>query len=254
MLTMLLAGGAIYGLAATSAFGFVHLVIGGNVLTGEEAIRAAVNLDQGVNLVSLATGPIVDRLRALPTIADAGVSVGLPDLITISVRERRPIVIWAIADRRFVVDESGFLFADVAASPPAAVADLPVVTDRRIASDGLGVGSTLDPVDLDAATRLGSVTPSQIGSHAPALSVVVTDERGFTVGSGEQGWLAVFGFYGRSQRTPALVPAQVQLLAALLAGREDSVATVILADGREGTYIPKPSPRASATPRPSSQP
>ena len=82
----------------------------------------------------------------------------------------------------------------------------------------------------------------------PGWRVRVTDERGFTVNSGSGGWLAVFGFYGRTQRTPALIPGQVQLLAALLAGREDAVQTVILADDRDGTYVAKPTPADAAEP------
>jgi len=60
----------------------------------------------------------------------------------------------------------------------------------------------------------------------------------------------VFGFYGRSQRTPALIQGQVQLLTKLLDGREDTIQTVILADDRDGTYIPKATARPSASARP----
>jgi hypothetical protein len=112
----------------------------------------------------------------------------------------------------------------------------------------------LDPVVLDAATRIASLTPSQVGSHASALHVAVTDARGFVVSTGDSGWTAVFGSYGRSQRTPALIPGQVQLLGALLAGREDRIETVILADDRDGTYIAKPTPKASAKPSASPRP
>jgi hypothetical protein len=127
---------------------------------------------------------------------------------------------------------------------------LPVVTDERRSAATLGIRSTLDPVDLDAATRLGSLTPGQIGSAAAKLTVGVSDERGFTVSSGAKGWLAVFGFYGASQRTPALIPGQIQLLSGLLAGREAEVATVILADDRDGTYTSKPTPKASPSSTP----
>ena len=51
-------------------------------------------------------------------------------------------------------------------------------------------------------------------------------------------------------RTPALVPGQVQLLRGLLAGREAEIATVILADERDGTYIPKATPKASGSTNP----
>lgn len=253
ILAMLATAGAIYGLAATSAFGFERLVVTGAVLTPEQSIRDQVGLEPGTNLVGLTTQPIADRIRLIPSVGDVTVSVGLPDVVEIAVHERRALVIWAAGDRRFAVDETGYLFADVASSPDA-VAGLPVVNDRRLSANALDVRSILDPIDLDAATRLASLTPSQIGSHAASLQVDVTDEQGFTISSGSGGWLAVFGFYGRSQRTPALIPGQVQLLGGLLAGREDTVQTVILGDAKDGTYIPKPTPKPSETPRASSRP
>ena len=250
ILTMLIAAGAVYGLVATPAFGLGRLDVTGASLTSEDAIRAKVGLDPGTNLVGLTTEPIAARLRELPSIRDVEIAIGLPDVLQVAVTERRPIVVWAVGDRRFAIDETGLLFAEVTTDPSGATQGIPVVIDERASASGLGVASTLDPVDLDAATRLGSLTPSQVGSHASAFRVRVTDDRGFTISSGSGGWVAVFGFYGRNQRTPALIPGQVQLLGGLIAGREDTVLTVILADDREGTYIPKPTPRPSATPKP----
>ena len=99
------------------------------------------------------------------------------------------------------------------------------------------------------ARRLASLTPAQVGSSASGLSVGVSDENGFTISSVPRSWVAVFGFYGLSLRTPDLVPAQVVLLQQLLqqAG-EDTVALVILADATDGTYIPKASPSPSPSP------
>jgi hypothetical protein len=252
ILAMLVSLGAIYGLAATPAFGYGRIEVVGTVVTKPGAVEAMLGLVKGTNLVGLATEPLEDQLRNLPSVADATISVGLPDTVRVVVIERRPIVIWAAAGHRFVVDDAGILFADVGRTPPPGIAGLPIVTDDRRAAATLGIRSSLDPVDLDAATRLGSLTPDTIGSSAAKLSVRITDQRGFTVGSGPGGWVAVFGFYGISQRTPALITGQVQLLQSLLAGREAEVATVILADDRDGTFIakptPKPSPTASALP------
>lgn len=248
ILAMLISLGAIYGLAATPAFGYGRVEVTGTLVTEPAAVEAMLGLAKGTNLVGLATDPLEAQLRILPSIADANISVGLPDTVRVVVTERRPIVIWAAAGHRFVVDDTGVLFADVGKSPPAAIAALPIVTDDRRAAATLAIRSNLDPVDLDAATRLGSLTPDKIGSSATKLSVRITDQRGFTVGSGPGGWLAVFGFYGISQRTPALITGQVQLLQSLLAGREAEVATVILADDRDGTFISKPTPKPSASP------
>jgi hypothetical protein len=250
ILTMLIAAGAIYGLAATPGFGFERLQVTGAALTSDAVIRAQVGLDPGTNLVGLATEPIAARIRQLPAVRDVDVSVGLPDVLQVSVSERHPIVVWAVGDRRFAVDGGGLLFADVTSDTTGVTQGTPIVIDERASATGLAVASTLDPVDLDAATRLGSLTPSQVSSHAASFRVHVTDDRGFTISSGSGGWVAVFGFYGRSQRTPALIPGQVQLLGGLLAGREDTVQTVILADDREGTFIAKPTPKPSATVKP----
>ncbi|HEY7131910.1 MAG TPA: FtsQ-type POTRA domain-containing protein [Candidatus Limnocylindrales bacterium] len=254
ILAMLISAGAVYGLATTSAVGFDRLEIQGNVVTPDDTIREQVAVEPGTNLVGLATQPIVERLLGIPSIGGVAVGVGLPDVLRIAVTERRPVVLWGVGAHRFAVDESGLIFADVGTKPPEGVASLPVVTDQRTSAVALGIRSILDPVDLDAALRLGSLTPDQIGSHAPKLGVTISDEKGFTVGTGPKGWSAVFGFYGRSQRTPALIPGQVQLLASLLAGREDTIQSVVLGDDRDGTYIPKPTPKPSARPSASPRP
>jgi cell division protein FtsQ len=250
ILAMLIAVGGIYGLSATAAFGFERLDIVGAALTDQAAVQTAVALEPGTNLVGLSTGPIAERLRTLPTVRDVRVAVGLPDVLQVNLTERRPILVWAIGDRRLAVDDTGLLFADVTVDPSETTKGLPVVSDERADAAALQVASKLDSVDLDAATRLGSVVPSQIGSHATALRVHVTDEQGFTLSSGRGGWVAVFGLYGQNARTPTLIPGQIQLLTGLLANREDQVESVILADDREGTYVAKPTPRPSATPRP----
>jgi cell division septal protein FtsQ len=251
ILAMLVSAGAVYGLAATPAFGFGRLDVQGTLVTAPAAVAAMLGLDRGTNLVGLATDPLEARLRDIPSIAAADVSVGLPDTVRVVVTERRPIVVWAAGSERFVVDETGVLFALLGKAPPAALAALPVVTDARRSAVTLGIRSTLDPVDLDAATRLGSLTPAMVGSTATELAVRVTDEHGFIVTTGPKGWTAIFGFYTPSQRTPALIPGQVQLLRGLLqrAG-EAQVATVTLGDDKDGTYISKPTPAPSGSPRP----
>jgi len=156
------------------------------------------------------------------------------------------------------------LFAALSAKPPADAAVLPVIDDRRAASTsadatstadavvGLTVGAQIDPVDLDAATRLASLAPGDIGSSAVSLSVSVTDENGFVVGTKPGSWSAVFGFYTPSLRTTEMIPGQVRLLRSLLIGREPVVDRIILASETDGTYTPRAassgSPKASVAP------
>ena len=80
---------------------------------------------------------------------------------------------------------------------------------------------------------------------AASLTVEVGDESGFVVRAEPLGWLAIFGFYTPSLRTPELIPGQVRLLRSLLADREPTVARVVLADDVSGTYLAKPTPRPS---------
>jgi hypothetical protein len=251
LLAILLSAGAIYGLASTSAFSYSQVRIEGVAVTSEQAVRETLGLALGANLFGVETEPIEERLEGLPAVAAAEVSVALPDTVAVSIEERRALLVWRAGEQRWLVDGSGSLFAEVGDDTPEVAADLPVVSDDRAASRRFRVGTTIDPVDLDAATRLASLTPAEVGSAAAGLSVGVTDDNGFVLSSAPRSWVAVFGFYGLSLRTPDLIPGQVQLLGALLAeAGEPTVALVILADDRDGTYIPK----ASASPSPSAAP
>jgi hypothetical protein len=234
---MLLTAGAMYGVAASPVFAFRRLQIDDRRFTTEQEVRDALGLADGINLVSLRTDALAARLTQLTTVHGAGISVDLPDTIRVALDERQPIVVWQAGDRRFLVDRDGVLFASEADGPPDAGAGLRVVDDQRASAASLSVGMTLDPVDLDAATRLGSLTPADVGSTATGLTVLVDDERGFVVETVPEGWTATFGFYTPTIRTTDLIPGQVRLLRSLL-GKvgESKVATLILADDRNGTY------------------
>ena len=240
-LGMLLAVGGIYGVAASPAFGLGPVTVRGVQLTDVAEVTARLGLVPGTNLFALSTEPLAARLRELPTVAAADVTIRLPDTLDVDVHEREPILVWGVGERRFLVDRDGVLFAELGADSQER-ATLPAMTDARAASAALGVGGRLDPLDLDAATRLGSLKPADVGSTASRLAVSVTDENGFVVTAMPSGWSAVFGFYTPSLRRPDLIAGQVRLLRSLLAGREPAVDRVILASDTSGTFIPRPSP------------
>ncbi len=202
---------------------------------------SAVGTTDGTNLFRVQTGPIEDRLRLLPGVADAHVSVSLPDTLVVTIEERSAILTWRVGDSLFLVDREGVIFAT--AAPEAATSTaLPTVADSRPRPEPLAVGSVLDAVDLDAATRLASLTPADVGSEADSLVITVTEATGFVIGTLPRSWVAVFGLYTPSIRTPAMIPGQVRLLRSLLTDREGSVAKVILADEKAGTVVLKASP------------
>ncbi len=240
---MLVAGVALKLLTGAATFGLTEIDKPTLQWTAADTILANVQVPQGTNLFQIETGPIEARLAALPAVAAAYVTVSLPHAITITIRERVPILIWQVGDNRFLADSGGVLFAAVDAVG-AGDAHVPTVVDRRAGSAGLIVaGSTLSSDDLDAATRLAALVPADVGSAAPALHVWLDDTDGYTITAGAGTWTAVFGFYNPSVRPTDLIPAQVRLLQSLLFDRESSVARIYVAGDKSGTYLPRATPR-----------
>jgi cell division septal protein FtsQ len=250
LLAMLLAAAAVYGVANASAFAFRDLRLEGAAYTDPAAVEQALEDSRGSNLFGLRTGTLEMALLELPSVRTADVHVSLPASVVVRLGERTAVLVWRVGARRYLVDRDGRLFGRVADEPPAEVAALPVVEDRRATSAGLAIGGRLEPVDLDAATRLASLLPADVGSEAAGLSVAVGDANGFVVRARPENWSAVFGFYTLSLRTPELIPGQVRLLRSLLIGREPLVDRIILASETDGTYILKPTPKPSVTPSP----
>ena len=245
LLGILAALGGIYGLAATPAFSYGRADIPDLRWTPRSDIETALGVPLGANLFRLTVNPLEARIRALPAVADATVSVSLPDTIVVTVAEREAILAWAVGESRLLVDREGVVFA-IAEPGEATLEGLPLIADARVASAALAVGSRLDPVDLDAATRLASLVPADVGSVARGLVVTITDETGFIVGTTPASWVAIFGLYTPSLRAPEIIPGQVRLLRSLLFEREATVAQVILSDEENGTLIPKATPGAPA--------
>ena len=241
VLVLLASIGALNGLASTTAFTLARTELPTLTWTTNEALVTAVGTIDGTNLFRVQTGPIEDRLRFLPGVADAHVSVSLPDTLVVTIEERSAILTWRVGDSLYLVDREGVIFA-TAAPDAATSATLPTVADSRPGSAKLGVGSVLDAVDLDAATRLASLTPADVGSKSDSLVITVTEATGFVIGTLPRSWVAVFGLYTPSIRTPAMIPGQVRLLRSLLTDREGSVSKVILADEKAGTVVLKAPP------------
>lgn len=237
LLGVVAAAAAIYGAAGSSAFALTALDLGEMRWTERAVLLETAAVPADVNVFRIETAPIEARIEALPAVLSAEVRIALPSTIRITVTEREPIMAWVVGETAFLVDRDGLLFA---ARPAAEIAgpEIRRVTDRRSAATALAVGGRLDPVDLDAAARLASLVPTDIGSTADELSVSVTDANGFVLRTRPATWVAIFGYYTASLRTTELIAGQARLLRSLLAGREAGVATIVLADDRNGTYVP----------------
>jgi len=252
-LALLVAIGGLHGAMSSELFDARSTAVTGNTWTAEDEILGALALEPGQKAFTVETQALEDRVEQLPSVASARVTVALPDGVRVEVAERRALLAWAVAGRTFLVDADGLLFGELGAAPPEAAAALPRITDRRLASRGLAVGTVLDPVSLDAALRLGSLTPADVGSGGDALEIRVDDRNGFVLHAEPARWNAIFGFYTPTLRTTELIPGQVRLLRSLLldpAHDEDDVLRVILADERSGTWVPRSTAAPSGSPKP----
>jgi hypothetical protein len=245
-LAMLATAGLIWGAVASPVFGVKVVEVEGALLTGDDAVLVALGLPTPApNAFTLATDVLRQRLLALPAVADAEVSVGLPGTLHVRIAERAPVLAWRRGEALLLADRDGRIVADAAAGGPAAAAaeGLPLVADRRTSGEPPAVGGRLEALDLDIATRLLSLVPADLGSTAPALLVGVDERDGWTlIPTVGDPWTAVFGFYGPEIRGPGLIPEQVRLLRSLLAGREARILRVVLAGSSEGTFTSKPEP------------
>jgi cell division protein FtsQ len=239
----------LYGLPGSGAFTARHTIVTGATWTPQEAILAALAIPLSQNVFTVSSTALASRLRDIPAIRATHVTVALPDEIRVAVTERQALVAWEIGSHRYLVDETGYLFAELGDAPPAAAA-LPVIEDGRAVAAALAVGTSIDPVTLDAALRIGSLKPADFGSAAKAFTIRVDDRDGFTISAQPIGWTAVFGFYTPTLRTTDLIPGQVRLARSLLYGREAAVLRIVLADDRSGTYVPRPGASSSPSPKP----
>lgn len=252
-LALLAAIGGLYGAIASDLFSARTTTVTGNTWTSEEAILAALAVPTGQNVFTVKTSELAGRVEQLPAVAAATVTVALPDELRVEVAERVALLAWVVDDHTYLVDADGTLFAELGEAPPEAADALPHILDRRDVGRALAVGSVLDEVTLDAALRLGSLTPDQVGSKASRLSMRLDDLNGFVLHAEPQKWNAVFGFYTPTLRTTDLIPGQVRLLRSFLLAPdhdETNVIRIILADERSGTWVPRVTPKPSASPKP----
>jgi hypothetical protein len=244
---MLACGFALTFITGPTAFGLARTELPKLTWTTEQAMHDALAVPDGGNVFRLDTAPLIAALRALPGIADAAIDVRLPDaVLAVHVEERVPVLAWQLGSTRYIADRDGRIFATLSIEDtlPAGIA---VIEDRRLnPATTLAIGDRIDAVDLDVATRLGSVTPAQIGSAAQRLKIAITEADGFVmIAPGT--WTAVFGFYSPATRATDMIPGQVRLLRSLLAGREATLVRIVLASETDGTYVPRATPKP--TPR-----
>lgn len=255
--------GVFVALASVAAFGWLltnddfnlradGLHITGLRYTSAEEVRAVIGLPAGAtpNIFRVDTGSMERALASLPAIERADVDVVLPDQLAVAIKERTPVFLLRTPTVAFLVDQLGVALDDVQL-PDAANVGLPVVNDARVQfAPVLEVGSRLDEISLAADLRLAALTPEAIGSSYTSLTVDVGDDDGYVLTAEPGGWRAIFGHYTQTLRPVDILDRQVECLRARVALDETEIAVIYLAplEDRCGTYLPRATPRASASP------
>ena len=160
LLGMLASGFLFTFITGPTAFALGRTELPALTWTDPQVVHDTLGLTEGANVFRLDTGPLEAALRTLPAVASVDVSIALPDAtVVVRIEERQPVLAWQVGDTRFIADRDGVVFATLGekAALPAGIA---VVDDRRTGGvEPPSIGARIDAVELDVATRLGSLSP-----------------------------------------------------------------------------------------------
>jgi cell division protein FtsQ len=174
--SLILATSLLYHLLSSDAYGITAVRVSGATLSSPAEVEQAAGV-RGRNVFGLDRREVVDRLRVLPTIADADARLMPPDVLELRVFERAPFALWRTGGQAFQVDGEGRVLT---ARPPAGplltvvdVDDQPVRPGERVSGEALRTADALrrllperlgfTPTEFEYSRRLGIVTQSDFG-------------------------------------------------------------------------------------------
>jgi cell division septal protein FtsQ len=167
---------------------------------GVDAVVAASGL-LDAQAFTASTSRARDRLvRALPAVRDARVEIRIPDRALVVLSERVATLRWVASGVEWFVDADGVLFSSI--DPRGAPENR--VTDERSPRQA---GDRLDPVLVDAASKLARLGPQDLRPDATSPRVVLSSGVNglvLRVGAGA-GWEIRFGGAERIDDKIALV-------------------------------------------------
>jgi len=196
---------AVDGLFAASAdvglkLANVHVI--GRARTEPAAILEAVALQQGEPILSLDLHAVRERLETLPWVMEATVERRMPDLVYVTLVERRAMAIWQLDGTLSVVDQSGEVIAGARAED---FAGLPLIVGpgAAAAAEGLFVLLATEP---ELAGRVEAAV--RVGERRWNLRV----EPGIDVRLPEEGAVEAWQMLGRLDREKALLSRDVVVI------------------------------------------
>ncbi len=185
-------------------------VVGSKSLSSEQATQMAGVA--GLNIFAVDSNAVAARLKGAPYVSDLQVETQLPNIVRVTVKERRPSVVWVAGDTPYLVEEDGSIsgqaatldgFVVVYDRDPllgATVTTTAILTPSNPLSDTVGsdyrIGGQLGALELDgadAAQRIymllppaGLVISSIAYSAGFGISVTTPDQQRIIFGTNDQ--------------------------------------------------------------------
>jgi cell division septal protein FtsQ len=224
-------GGEIFALLfllAQPAFRPRHLeVVGTKHLTAAQ-VMGALNLPSDRNIFLLNQAELANRLQALPWVRTAGVSLALPDRVSVRVNEWTPSAVLQVGETTYYLNDLGEVL------DPAAEAGGLTVINRP------GFGAARDGQYAVGSDLLAMLVQLRAG-FTSAFKISVTsfqlDPREVLTAQTDRGWTIIFGQMVTSDDRASLEPKLAALRA--LSSRVDLISAPI-------QYINLENPRAPA--------
>ncbi len=158
------------GVSSAPAFDARTLEIHGATFTSETIIRSIVGVADSPNLFRIHTDRAAEQLVRLPAVESASVHVRLPSTIVVTIVEREPKIIWAIGDRRYAVDQDGFLFGlvDQVGNPiPSSAGPLAEPTEAIATPTPAETASGGGSPEIESPTPTASPSPKPTPTPKP---------------------------------------------------------------------------------------
>ncbi len=123
-------GWFVYGrLASSDIFRLTELSVSGNHMVSRRQLIEKSGLRQGMNLLGFDVKAARERLRQLAWVEEANLHIAWPSRVEIRVRERHPLALVRLGDKKkgslFYLDRNGYVFAPVL---PGQDVDFPILT------------------------------------------------------------------------------------------------------------------------------
>jgi hypothetical protein len=183
----LLLGTALYLALTLPQFHVVAAQVSGNQRISPEEINAVLNTS-GQSIFLLTGQDLETRLRLnYPEIESAHVTVGLPNIVSVQVTERQPVLLWQQGNGYTWIDASGVAFR-----PRGAVASLIPVAAYAAAPAGTPTASDpLSPVPYVSPELVKAI--QTIAPAVPQGSAVEYDPKYGLGWADSRGWKVYFG-------------------------------------------------------------